>query len=652
MCGIAGMVNFDGRPVHPRDLHPISEALAHRGPDGEGACYRHNVGLAHRRLAIIDPHTGMQPFYSDDQSLVLSYNGEIYNYLEIRRELEPYCHFRTHSDTEVVLRAYEQWGIDCLQRFRGMFAFALYDSRHQGLYLVRDRLGIKPLYYYHEGPRFLFASELSALLKHPEVKREINPDGIAGFFRYQYVPTPATIYEQAYKLEPGHFLHVDIQQGIITKRCYWRLGVQRRAQSEGAWLEALNAELDEIIRLYVRSDVPFGAFLSGGVDSSLVTALMAKHLSEPVRTFTVGFSEKTYSELPYAAEASRVIRAQHYEKKVSSQLALDVLRQLVVHFGEPFGDSSAVPTSYVAREAAQHVKMVLSGDGGDELFGGYQAYVLLAQEYGSLPAAAPLYLTWLSGLLTRGNTIGWVREGVYRPARSLWRRYHLHRPAVVKAASQAMQPTAPTAPFWQRYDQYRSVFREDGARQLLHPDIAVPTLPLQSHAVDSSPSPLDPLTCSGAQDVKTYLLDDILTKVDRTSMAHSLEVRVPLLDHQLVEFAFSMPPELKVRLNPRTRNVDTKYLLKQSASRFYSETFLNRPKMGFGIPVAQWLRAPLGGLLEEELSNARNPIFDWLQFGFVQDILARFFAGDDSHSAQVWCLLMFSLWMKDVHRDG
>src|SRR5437764_4742296 len=379
MCGIAGRVHFDGRPVWPRDLQAMNDALVHRGPDGEGIYCNGNVGLAHRRLAIIDPSAGVQPFCNDDRSIALSFNGEIYNYLEIRRTLESGCHFRTNSDTEVLLKAYETWGIDCLQHLRGMFAFALYDARTMTLYLVRDRLGIKPLYYYHAGDHLLFASELAAMLTDRSMQREIEPYGVAGFFRYQYVPTPATIYKHTYKLEPAHFLEVHVRQGTLRKQRYWHLNIHPVYKTEQVWLEELNAVLDDVSRIYVRSDVPFGAFLSGGVDSSLVTALMATQLAEPVRTFSIGFGEQQYSELPFAAQASRILQTHHHEKVVSYKLALDILHRLVRHFGEPVGDSSAVPTYYVSKEAAQHVKMVLSGDGGDELFGGYAAYTAIVR---------------------------------------------------------------------------------------------------------------------------------------------------------------------------------------------------------------------------------------------------------------------------------
>ena len=516
MCGIAGIVNFNGRPVDAEELARVSEALAHRGPDGKGIYCQGNVGIAHRRLAIIDPESGSQPFLSEDRKLVLSYNGEVYNYYEIRQELRAGHNFRTRSDTEVVLSAYEQWGINCLERFRGMFALALYDSRRECLYLVRDRVGIKPLYYAPFADRFAFASELGALLHFRWLPRDIEPQSVANFLRYAYVPTPATIYKRVYKLEPGHYLEVDTREGRIHKERYWDLRASIEEPCRQDFLETLNSKLDETIQIYLRSDVPFGCFLSGGVDSSLVAAMMARHLQGRVQTFSIGFDEVEHSELPYAQEASRVVGTDHHEKIVSSQLAIDLLQRMAIHFGEPFADSSAVPSYYVARETCGHVKMVLSGDGGDELFAGYNSYPMTLRDYFD-----PGYLARTRLLKTLGRFLPWGR---------------------IRWA--AMD-------FRQKHQAQRELFDDKGLRSLLQPDIALPRRPRIE--VSSDTASLDPVTLFQAEDFKTYLVDDVLTKVDRMSMANSLEVRVPLLDHQLVELAFSLPLFLRIRLHPLTQ---------------------------------------------------------------------------------------------------
>lgn len=617
MCGIAGIVNFDGRPVETAALARMHQTMAHRGPDGEGIYCSGAVGLAHRRLAIIDPAAGIQPFYSADRQVVLSYNGEVYNFIELRKELEGDGPFTTHSDTEVVLRAYEKWGIACLQRFRGMFAFALYDGRRQRLYLVRDRVGIKPLFYYRTPQQLVFASEIRPILRVEGVRRDILPASVSGFFRYQYVPAPATIYRDLFKLEPGHYLDVATRTGQMLNRSYWELTVNLSHRPEADRLEELNALLDDTLRLYVRSDVPFGAFLSGGVDSSLVTALMARQLEAPVRTFTIGFREEQHSELPFAAEASRIVGTTHCEKIVSPDLAEAILASVVEHFGEPFADSSAIPTYYVSRESARHVKMVLSGDGGDELFAGYNSYQSTFREYGGV-AAHPGVILW--GVLARWGLSAALKQ------RARHRR---------------------TDAFQRGHDAQRQIFDDATLRTLL--TLAAPPAPAVGFHVNIESQELDPVTLFQAQDFKTYLVDDVLTKVDRMSMAHSLEVRVPLLDHRLVEMAFTLPLSLKLRLAGLAGQVETKYLLKRSAARFFPESFLARPKQGFGIPLVEWCRGPLRPLLESRLRRAENPIYQWVQEAYVRRSLDEFFGGQDNLAVRLWFIFVFDLWMTHVH---
>ena len=619
MCGIAGVVNFDGRPVDRGELEALGGSLAHRGPDGEGFFTHANVGLAHRRLAIIDPRLGIQPFSSDDGTLVLSYNGEIYNYVEVREELKRDFAFKTDSDTEVVLHAYEKWGIDCLSRFRGMFAFALYDQGQDTLYLVRDRVGIKPLLYYQTAERLVFASEIQALLRAEGVRRDVAPESFSGFFRYQYVPTPATIYKNLYKLEPGHYLEVSPRRGTVAKRAYWRLEVRSREQTESAWREELDGLLEETIHMYVRADVPFGAFLSGGVDSSLVTALMAKELSHPVRTFTIGFHEEAHSELPFAAEASRAAGTDHAEKIVSPDLAEDLLTRMVVHFGEPFADSSAIPTYYVSREAAREVKMVLSGDGGDELFGGYNSYQTTFRTFRAERKRRGLASEILGLAARHGAGVG-LLERVKSRRVDRYQRDH---------------------------DAQREIFDSEALRSLLAPGL--PVVPPLRFQLDVDGPPPDPVTRFQAQDFNTYMVDDVLTKVDRMSMANSLEVRVPLLDYKVVELAFSLPLDMKLRFDDRG-GVQTKYLLKKSAARFFPEGFLSRPKQGFGIPVREWCLGFLRPLIESKLGDRQSPVYEWVRYDYVSTLLSQFFAGRHRLVARVWFVLMLDLWARHVHQ--
>ncbi len=614
MCGIAGIVNFGGREVDISALKRMNDAMAHRGPDGEGLYHVEGIGLAHRRLAIIDPEAGKQPFLNDDGTMVLVYNGEVYNYREIRDDLKTESGFRTRSDTEVVLRGWEKWGVDCLKRFRGMFAFALYDAKRRAVYLVRDRVGIKPLYYSLSSDRLVFCSEFTPLVKSGYIEREIDPEALAHFLRYQYVPTPLSIYKSVRKLEPGCIMRVDVATGETVRQQFWNLRIRSMERSEGEWLDAVNAELDRIVKIYVRSDVPFGCFLSGGNDSSLVGALMARHLNDPVQTFSIGFHERELSELPYAAEASRIIGSRHQERVVTSDLALDVLERLVIHYGEPFSDSSAIPTYYVSREAAEQVKMVLSGDGGDELFAGYDSYQTAFRDLCN-------------------PTMGW--------------KDFFGRLLTGRGERRRESGASPPGRAQKKHDLERFVFDTPSLRQILRAHVPLPP-PVRPRFDIDDPAP-DDVTLFQAQDFKTYLVDDILTKVDRASMANSLEVRVPLLDHKLVELAFSLPLSLKIRPGKRNGELEMKYLLKRSAERFFSPQFLMRKKMGFGIPIIQWTMGEIRPIIEKELTNRANQVFEWVAYDKTQALLKMFYNGNQWLSAKVWSLLILSTWIKKVH---
>lgn len=621
MCGIAGYINLNGSPAELQNLQKMNGAISHRGPDGEGYFCEGPVGFAHRRLAIIDPHGGVQPFYSDDRSLVLVFNGEVYNYLEIRKELITDFQFHTDSDTEVVLKAYQKWGLaGAVERFQGMFAFALYDLNLSVVYLVRDRVGIKPLFYYQTPNQLAFASEIQAVLKAQDVKREIVPESIVSYLRYQYIPAPNSIYKNLHKLEPGCLLKVDLQTSTVEKTRYWQLKISpEKKRDERDWLEEFNALLDGILKIYVRSDVPFGAFLSGGVDSSLVAAVMSQHLDHPVRTFTIGFQEEQHSETPFALEASRIIGAEHLEKIVSPNLGQELLSDMVRHFGEPFGDSSAIPTYYVSQVAASRVKMVLSGDGGDELFGGYNSYQTTFRNY----------MNEMAGL------------GVGAKVRMF--ASNLFNPDFVRGQQQDIERHQAA------HDAQREGFSTPELTHLLSRGMPVP--PRTAFTLAGKGGGIDPLTWFQAQDFHTYMVDDVLTKVDRMSMANSLEVRVPLLDHKVVEFAFSLPLSLRIRADQTGNSLITKYLLKKSAARFYPENFLSRPKKGFGIPIVEWCCGAFRPLIEAALRDRSNPIFAWLNFEHVEEILDEFFSKNPNRVAQVWYIFMLSMWVKHVHEQ-
>lgn len=637
MCGIAGIVHLDGRPVDGEALTRMADAMRHRGPDGAGTHVDGNVGLAHRRLAIIDPALGVQPFLSGPRAL--TYNGEIYNYVEVKAELTAQA-FHTSSDTEVLMRAYEARGIECLSALRGMFAFALLDRPRQRLYVVRDRLGIKPLHIYRDGSTLAFASELSALRALPGFDATVSPSAVGSYFRYQYVPAPDTIYQKVRKLPPATVMTIELDTGRVSERPYWSLTIAPSARPEAELLEELNALLDDTLRIYVRSDVPFGAFLSGGVDSSLVSAVMARHLPGPLHTYTIGFEEEAHSELPYAREAAGLIGSVHHERVVRGDGLEGLLAELTQRFGEPFGDSSAVPTYHVSRAAADDVKMVLSGDGGDELFGGYNSYQALFRELTRDP-------TGLGGAID-----GLRRRGV--PARVLRALGPVMGPAMARVAPsvRARLPSRLRGPAYAWHHRrlrafhapFREAFDDASLNGFLLPTARAPAEPTELTGVEHDDD-VDPLSWFQAHDLKTYMVDDVLTKVDRASMACSLEVRVPLLDHLLVELAFRLPRHLRLRALG-DGSVETKVLLKRSAERFFPARFLARRKQGFGIPIVEWVRGPLRPAIEGALRDRRSPIYQWVRFEAMQAMLDAFYAGQDAPVARIWYAMMFERWSR------
>ena len=615
MCGITGIIDLQGKTVSGESLKLMNDSIAHRGPDGEGFYCEGQVGLAHRRLAIIDPLLGIQPFTNEEKDIVLVYNGEIYNFEHIRSDLAAHYEFKTDSDTEVLLRAYQRYGMDCLRLFRGMFAFVLYDLKKNKVFLVRDRVGIKPLYYAFEKNKVLFASELQALLV-GGLRKKINTEALAQFFRYQYIPAPLSIYQDTFKLEPGHYLTLDLNSSRIEKTCYWKLKVAVQQKDEALVLEELNALLDDIARLYIKSDVPFGAFLSGGVDSSLVTALMAKQLEVPVKTISIGFNEEEHSELPYAELVSKTLNTDHYARLITAEAAMETIQKIVRHFGEPFADSSAIPTYYVSMEAVKQVKMVLSGDGGDELFAGYNSYQSIFSDI-SNPLPLPRTLLRLVGSF---SPVGRLQR---------WAGRHLMSPQ-------------------EKQNVQRMAFTDGELRTLLNRRLDIP-VPV-SFDIDIEGN-ADEIITFQAQDFLTYMVDDVLTKVDRMSMANSLEVRVPLLDHKLVELAFSLPTGMKLRYDSMKQKVRTKHILKQSAGRFFDEKFLNREKRGFGIPITEWCKGPFFSLIEASLLNKRNPIYEFLDYFTVSQIVTSFRSGNSSLVSKLWFIFMFDLWLKTVHKE-
>ncbi|HEY6001157.1 MAG TPA: asparagine synthase (glutamine-hydrolyzing) [bacterium] len=627
MCGICGLVFADpARPVPPGAIERMNQALAHRGPDDHGTFAEPGVALGHRRLAIIDlSPAGHQPMGNEDGSLQIVFNGEIYNYRDLRPDLERGGHtFRSHSDTEVILHLYEERGERCLEALRGMFAFAIWDRRRRRLFAARDRVGKKPLVYAHAANGDLaFSSELASLAAAPGFPRDVDETALHHYLTYQFVPAPLTIWRGAKKLEPAHFLVWE--DGRVRTARWWELHYvpKLRLGSLAAYRERFLDIFREAVRVRLVSDVPLGAFLSGGVDSSAVVAVMSDEGAAPVRTFSIGFSVRDYDEVRYARMVAARYGTEHTELTVEPR-ALDVLPKLVRHYGEPFGDSSAVPTWYVSELTRRSVTVALSGDGGDEAFGGYQRYLAdrLIAGYLRLPRVLR------DGLIRRAIE---ALPGTRRPRGFIGR---LKRFVATADPSRERQ-----------YVRYLCMFANDAKAALLAPGFAARMAGVDSVALvedlyrrADAPAFLDRTLFV---DTHSYLPDDILVKVDIASMGNALETRAPFLDHRLLEFAAACPPGLKLR------GATGKYLVKKALEPHLPREILYRRKMGFGMPVAEWFRGGLGEMAGDLLLSPRA-----LQRGyFRRETLERLFGEhrslEQDHGYRLWTLLFLELWFRE-----
>ena len=628
MCGIVGIFDTRGRRETSRELLTrMNEAQHHRGPDEVGLHVEPGLGFGHRRLSIIDLSTGQQPLYNEDRSVVIVYNGEIYNYQSLMPELMALGHtFRTKSDTEVVVHAWEAWGETCVQRFRGMFAFALWDRNRSTLFLARDRLGVKPLYYalLPDGT-FLFGSELKALLAHGSLSRDVDPCAVEEYFALGYVPEPRTVFRAALKLPPAHTLTVRRGEALPAPVEYWdpRFTLDRAPTLEDAAAE-LGVRLDESVRLRMIAEVPLGAFLSGGVDSSAVVASMADASSDPVNTCSISFSDPEFDESRYAKQVAERYRTRHFAHRVESE-DFDLIDELARLYDEPFADSSAIPTYRVCQLARRHVTVALSGDGGDESFGGYRRYRLhLAEE--RLRRLLPLGLRRpMFGLLGRAYPKADWAPRVFR----------------AKSTFQALACNSVDA-----YFHSVSILR-DGMRDRLFTDTLRSQLGgyravevFRRHAARAGTD--DPLALVQYLDLKTYLVGDINTKVDRASMAHSLEVREPLMDHPLVEWLASLPSSLKVH------GGEGKWLLKKAMEPRLPHELLYRPKMGFAVPLARWFRGPLRERVRAALLGQRLADTGFFDRSYLRELVDQHQSGLRDYSASLWTLLMFDAFLRNV----
>ncbi len=622
MCGIAGIFNFRAEePVSSRVLKAMTDTLVHRGPDDEGFHLGDGVGLGHRRLSIIDLEGGHQPLANEDNTVWIVFNGEIYNFLELHDELVKKGHtFKTRSDTEVIVHLYEEQGERCFERLRGMFAIAIWDARERKLLLARDRVGKKPLYYYGSAAGVVFGSEIKAVLQNPAVPREIDPEALSDYFSFLYVPAPKSIFKNIRKVLPGHYVVVS-ERGISESK-YWDLSFAETAElAEPVWCERILEALEEAVKLRLISDVPLGAFLSGGVDSSSVVAMMHRILDGPVITSSIGFDEKDYDELPYARIVASHFGTDHHEHMVRPD-ALTVVEKLAWHYDEPFGDSSAVPTYYVSKVAREHVTVALSGDGGDENFAGYRRYYFDRRE------------NWVRGLLPAA-----VRRPVFG---SLARLYPKADWAPRVFRGKATFENLARSPI-EGYFRSISAFRSELKQRLLHGDLrralnGYDSLHVLRQHYDNAGT-ADPLSRIQYVDIKSYLTDDILQKVDRASMAHSLEVRAPLLDHKVMELAASMPSSMKLR------GTNGKYIFKRALEKVLPATVLKRRKMGFGVPLAEWFRKDLKEFAHSVIFACNAPIS--LDEATVKLVWAEHQSGLRNRSTELWALLMLRLWERE-----
>ncbi len=628
MCGITGIFDLKGqRDIDRELLSRMNETQFHRGPDEGGIHTEPGVGLAHRRLSIIDLSTGQQPLFNEDGSVVVTYNGEIYNFPELSEELKSCGHqFKTHSDTEVIVHAWEEWGEDCVKRFQGMFAFAVWDRNQKKLFLARDRLGKKPLHYsLLSNGLFIFSSELKALYAHPLIERDINPFSVEDYFAFGYIPDPKTIYKKIFKLPPAHTLCLIQGEQLGEPKEYWDIPFNTTSRLlESDAREELVIRFKEAVQPRMMSEVPLGAFLSGGVDSSAVVAMMAGFSEEPVNTCSISFSNPKFNESEFAQMVADRYHTNHYVENVTPD-DFDLIDRLAGIYDEPYADSSALPTYRVCELARKHVTVALSGDGADEYFSGYRRhrwhmneekvrsilpYSIRVPIFGFLGKVYPK-LDWAPQFL-RGKT---TFQALGRDSVAAY----MHTISIV---SDDMRRQLFSAEFKELIGSYNAINV------------------LRKHAKKAPTK--DPLSLIQYLDLKTYLVGDILTKVDRASMANSLEVRAPLLDYRLIEWVSGLKPDFKLN------GQQTKYILKKAMEPYLPHDVLYRKKMGFAVPLADWFRGPLNQKVRDSLLGESMQDSGVFNMKYVEHLVSQHQSGVRDYSASIWALLMFDAFQKQV----
>lgn len=623
MCGICGKLYLDTSKKIDRSLiDRMTSVLSHRGPDDKGIYTEGHVGLGHQRLSIIDLSVaGHQPMSNEDNSIWIIFNGEIYNYEVLRKELITRGHvFKSHTDTEVIIHLYEDAGTECVHKLRGMFAFAIWDSKQQQLFLARDRAGKKPLVYAKLDRAFVFASEIKSLLQDPSVHTEINPEAMHHYLTYQYVPGPMTIFQSIKKLPPAHML--TLCNGEITIQQYWNISYAQKIElsSINGYIEKFMEVFREAVKIRLRSDVPLGAFLSGGIDSSAIVAVMSQIGNQPVKTFSIGFEEADYNELQYAKTVASRFQTDHKEFVVKPN-AINILPKLVWHYDEPYADPSAIPTYYVSQLTREYVTVALNGDGGDESFAGYERYV--ADRFATVYEKIPHFL----------------REKIIKKAVNLL-PYREYRWSLIRRLKRFINST--TKEPERRYVQWLCYFTNEMKEKLYSPSFMQKVLLLDSIEITA-----DMFNQSDAEnllektlfsDVMLYLPYDLLVKVDIASMANSLEARSPFLDQKVMEFAASLPANLKLR------GMQTKFILKKAFESLLPKEIIYRKKMGFGVPLYRWFRQDLKDIMYEVLLAKKTIERGYFKQDAVKQLLDDHVAMRADHSYRIWALLLLELW--------
>jgi len=620
VCGICGIVNLD-RENHVKytQIKRMCDALVHRGPDDDGIFVKDNVGIGMRRLSIIDLVTGNQPISNEDDTIRVVFNGEIYNYLDLRQALRKKGHrFSTNSDTEVIVHAYEEYGEDCPAMFNGMFAFAIWDDRRKRLFVARDRIGIKPLYYYKDDKRVVFGSEPKAILQTPDVPREIDPLALDNFLTFEYIPAPLSIFRDIKKLYPAHTL--SLHNGAISTKRYWHLPVKHCAVSKDEICNLIRDYLQDAVKIRLISDVPLGVFLSGGLDSSTLVAMMSRATDQPVKTFSIGFEDSTYNELNYARVVAKQFQTEHHEFVIKPD-AVALTEKLIGYLDEPFGDFSIFPTFLVSQMARDYVTVVLSGDGGDELFAGYDTYIAnrTATHFEKLP------------LFIRKKIVAPVMRSIPPTSK---------KKGIVNKAKRfvegAMLPPDLEHVRWMIFLsslEKNRLYTEEFSKRLQKEDAYA----FIRHYFDKARS-FDLLNRQMFVDIHSYLVDNILVKVDRMSMATSLEARVPFLDHRFVEFAANIPGKLKLK------GYRTKHILKQAMSGILPPEILARGKEGFSIPIKNWLKKELNPMMMDVLSPQRIKQEGYFCSEYIERLKNEHVNGIENHSHRLWALMIFEIW--------